>query len=313
MGIEVEGALGRGDAADATLGQRRQQAVAVAAIDRHPCIQLRPVAEGAKRGVLGDGGRSDEEVLGKAGDGIHQILRHHQPSQPPAGHAEIFGEAVDHQGGGLVRQSAGRGAIGDAVIDLIRHDPDAGLGTERPQLGEPFGRDHAAGGIGRARQHQPVQGQRPLEAHHRRLEAFLWPQLEPHHLHIQRPQDVAIGGIARLGQGHPIARIKGGEKAQHEGAGGANGDGDAPRVHLHPIHIEIMLGDALTQGRQAEGLAIAHEGLIEGASGRLQRCRRGAAAGLAQLQMQHLLTRRRPRIGRRQHLHHHEGSDFAAP
>ena len=49
----------------------------------------------SQRGVLSQAGRADVEVLRQFFHRADDALGDHQPTQAPAGHVEVFGEAVD--------------------------------------------------------------------------------------------------------------------------------------------------------------------------------------------------------------------------
>ena len=90
--------------------------------------------------------------------------------------------------------------------------------------------EHGAGRVGGAGQHEAVQ--RPVDGRElpgRGLEAGRGVDRDRHHLDVERPQDVAVGRIARHRHGDPVAGIEGGEEAQDEGARGAGRDRDAGR------------------------------------------------------------------------------------
>ena len=122
---------------EAGLGQLVEQQRAVLGIDALVGLELVDAVEGAERGHLGDRRRRDVEVLRQALDRPHQRRRHDQPADAPAGHREILGEAVDDDGVVAVRQRRLLGhAVGQAVIDLVGHEPHAVAPAGRGDLGE---------------------------------------------------------------------------------------------------------------------------------------------------------------------------------
>ena len=71
-------------------------------------------------GVLSRGGRRDEQVLRQLLEVAHRLLREHHPAQAPARHAEIFGEAVDHDHvAGEPERGPRLRAVGQALVDLV--------------------------------------------------------------------------------------------------------------------------------------------------------------------------------------------------
>ena len=130
--VEVEGAVGGRHPAEAGAPQGGDQAVPVRPVAGDAAVQLRLVVEGAQGRVLGDGRGRDEEVLGQPLDRPDQGLGQHQPAEPPAGHAEILGEAVDQDGLGRHAEHGARPLlVGDAVIDLVDDEAKAASGGRR--------------------------------------------------------------------------------------------------------------------------------------------------------------------------------------
>ena len=70
-------------------------------MSREALTSLMAAADSAGKGGFGSDLRQrrhrDRKVLLQPFDRPHQRLRHHHPADPPAGHAEIFRERVDHQ------------------------------------------------------------------------------------------------------------------------------------------------------------------------------------------------------------------------
>ena len=90
-----------------------------------------------------------------------------------------------------------------------------------------------------------------------RLKMRLGPdgQIDGHE--IEGQQDIAIGGIARCGERDPVTRLEGGEKTEHEGAGGARRHHHPPRIQIEAVAMAVMRRDRGAQGRDAERLGIA--------------------------------------------------------
>ena len=81
--------------------------------------------------MLGDGAGANEKVLRQPLDHGHQLLRYHHPAQPPAGHVEVFAEAVDADDAVIQRQRglAKLGFKTQAQINLV-HQGDAAFATD---------------------------------------------------------------------------------------------------------------------------------------------------------------------------------------
>ena len=129
-------------------------------------------------------------------------------------------------------------------------------GAPGHQLLEIVTREHAAGRIGRTGHDQPgetlaARAEPFVEQPGGRLEFMLMVGRQAHRLEIERHQDVAIGRIAGIGEGHPVTRIERRQKREQEGTGRAGGDDDALGRHLDPVGLAIVAGDTLAQRRDA--------------------------------------------------------------
>ena len=86
---------------------------------------------------------------------VHEALGHNQPTEPPSGHREVLGEAVHDQHVVVVTQCRCCGtAVGEPVVDLVRHHGDVALGAPRKQRLQRLAVEHRAGRIRRARDDQ---------------------------------------------------------------------------------------------------------------------------------------------------------------
>ncbi len=163
--IEIEGAVGGKDRREPRRRQLVQQQRAVRGVARLDRLELVHGVEGAKRRDLRDGGRRDIEVLGEPLDGAHQSLRHHEPAHAPPRHAEIFGEAVDDDGGvPALQRGHRRRRIFEAVIDLVGDEPQRILSAGARKLVEPRALHHGSGRIVGAREqeaHRPLAARPP--------------------------------------------------------------------------------------------------------------------------------------------------------
>ena len=128
--------------------------------------------------------------------GPAEIFGHHHPADSPAGHREVFREAVDrHRPVGEAERGIGRGFVGDAVIDLVGDQADAALGAVARERGERGAVEHRPGGIGGARDDQPVEAALGVEQRGRRLEPGLRPGRDADRLDAERGKDVPVGRV----------------------------------------------------------------------------------------------------------------------
>ncbi len=261
----VEGSLGRaaqkaGDPVEAL----HHQFPAGPVFGHHlPDAFLRP-GEGGQRGVLARGGRAGHEVLLKERHAPDELRRADGVSDPPPRHRVRLGQAVDeHRACPGPRKCQGayvRAVEDDAVVDLVRDD------EEIPPLGQLHhslhlaGRQHPAGGIGGAVEHNRPGpgGAEGLQffRHQRRLVAHLEGEANgdtPHHGHLG-----GMVGPARVGQEHLIPRVDAGQKRQ------------AQRAHTARRHDHL-----------GAGIVADAPGALDGVSHRLPQPRDPAAGRVA--------------------------------
>ena len=311
VGVEVEGAVGRGQPGQAGRGQTLEQRRPVAPVALDPRRELGAAGERRERRLLRQRRRRDEQILGEQLDRPHQVRRRHQPAEAPAGHAEVFGEAVDHDRIPVERQHArGRRRIGDAMVDLVGDQPDAAGAAVAREAGELAGPQHGPGRVGRARDHEAVDRRRDRgQLLDREREAGLRTEADPDRLDPERPQDVLVGREGGLRHDHPVAGIEGGKEAEDEGAGRADRDDHLRGIDLEVVGRAIVRGDRPAQRRPAERFGIAERDPAERPPGRFEHRRGRPAAGLADLQMDDVLTRGGALGRRRQHVHRDERRD----
>ena len=178
---------------------------------------------------------------------------------------------------------------------------------------ELAGFDHGAGGIGRARDDQPVELARPADEIERRLEPLGRARRQFDRHEVERGEDVAIGGIARRRQRHAVARLERREKGEDEARRRAGRDDHARGVDRDAVARRIMPGDRLAQRRQAERVGIA-EHVASSARRAASSTPLGAGVeGWPTSRWSDVGAGRRALVGGAQHVHDDERRDPAAP
>ncbi len=247
--------------------------------------------------MLGDRAGADVEVLRQAFHRLDQRLRQHQPAQAPAGHAEVFREAVDRDDVVTEGQRAaleGR-VVAQALVDLV-DDGDAVLfAHDVDDARELVGRDRRAGRVRRRGQQHAARLRRPVLAHVRRveLEARLGCRRHQPRAGAGGRHEVPVARIARVRHQHLVAGLEQRLADELQPRRRARGDDDAPRRHVHAPAARVPAADALTQRGQADGVGVL------GAAG-AQRDLRGGDDGrgrgevrLADVQVDHRLAAER--------------------
>mmetsp|Transcript_53113 Transcript_53113/g.124155 ORF Transcript_53113/g.124155 Transcript_53113/m.124155 type:complete len:405 (-) Transcript_53113:1279-2493(-) len=216
--------------------------------------------EASQRRALGQRGRADVEVLGQPLDAGQQRRRQHQPAQAPAGHAEVFREAVDRNDVVTQRQ---RGAtemsvVAERQVDLV-DDGDAPTGAHAARdVGQHLRRDGGAGRVaGRCEQHAAGR-RRPGLTHlgGAKLEARRGIGGQQARGRVRRRHEMAVAGVARVGHEHLVTPLEEREAGELQRRRGAGRDGDALRGDVEPEALTVPGGNRLTERRQAERVGV---------------------------------------------------------
>ena len=98
-------------------------------------------------------------------------------------------------------------------------------------------------------------------------------------------QDIAVAGVARRRQGHPVAHIKGGKEGESEGTRRALRDGDAAGWNIDTIPTLVKIADTSAQFVCAQGQGVAEGVIVERLLDGFTCCGRGWRSRLADFEM----------------------------
>ena len=276
VGVDVEGAVGRRDVAEAGLRQPVEHQRPVGAVDGAVGFELLGRVERGECGHLAGVRRADEQVLHQPLDTADVRLRHHHPADAPAGHREVLGEGVDDVDLVADLQRRDRaGAVVQPVVDLVGDEADAELARPLDQRGELGARQHGAGRVGRARDQRAGEVRRQVGG--ARLEAVLGAGGDADRHEVERLQDVAVGRIAGLADRHPVAALEEAGEGEDEAGRRAGGDDDAAGVEVDPVPVAVEPGDAGAQLGQPERHGVAERAALHR---RASAARAAAGAGV---------------------------------
>ena len=312
IGIDVKRTIRRRDLREPRLGQPVQHQRAVGAVDVHVGLQLVLAIHRRQRRDLCRMGRADEHVLRQPFDHTHVIGRHHHPANAPAGHREVFRERVDHIG--LVRHLKCRHSLGlvfDAVINLVADERRAlGVGGVDQRAHRPLIQHRPRRVRGRG-DHQPRDVHIGKIRRHRLIAVFgRCGQID--RLQVQRPQDLAVAGIARRTNRHAVAGVEQRGERQDKAPGRSGCDHHARRVQIDVVPVTIHLRDARPQRWQPQGHGIAQRPVIHGPRQRIGCRTRRTGAGLADLHVDDVTARIFGSPRGLHHVHHDKGINGAA-
>ncbi len=130
----------------------------------------------------------------------------------------------------------GRRGVGQAVIDLVRDEPQAEIaGRSRRAAPGPSRADHGPGGVGRAHGEHAVRaalrGARASTASAVMIQPSAFVSGMTTGVKVERRQDVAVGRIARRRDRDPVAGIEQAQEGEHEA-------GRRAGRHDHPLRGE---------------------------------------------------------------------------
>ncbi len=288
VGVDVERAVGVGDAVDAGRREAVDQRVAVDAVARDVTVELVGRVERAERGDLRHVGSADVEVLLQPLDRPGEIVGHDDPADPPAGHREVLREAVDHDRPlGHAEHVGCRSVVRDAVVDLVGDETHAALVAVAHELCEHASIEHGAGRVRRGGDDEPVERPGGVEHLGRRRPAGLGSDDDRHRLHAERDQAVAVARVAGLDDGDPGVAPERGEEREREAGRRARHDQHARRVDVDVVQIAVALGETASERFQPGSIRVAERSIERGPDGSDRRCGR-ASRGLADLEVDHL-------------------------
>ena len=286
VGVEIERAVGWGDAAQADARQLGEQALAVLRVLRDRGDQLGHVVEGGERGVLRQARRHQEQVDEVVVQRAHAGGRRDDPAQAPARHAKELREAVEDDRVRVERECRRRfDAVADAVVDLVGDHARAVLAAALDQCGELAAREHRPGRVRRAGDDQAVQrlGER---VEHRRLQAIVrvGAAIDLDRRAAERLQRVAVGRIAGPRDADAVARREQGD--EHRGQAGARAAGQQHALgrDLDAVRLRVVARDALLQRRRKP---VAARVAVEARVRRRARAGRDAGRRLAEVHRDH--------------------------
>jgi hypothetical protein len=205
-------------------------------------------------------------------------------------------------------------SVDEAVIDLVRYEPDVVAPARGNEFGQAFRLQHRPGGIGRAGDDKPGDGalaRGGIDLGRRRHPTRSGVRDQRHRLLPECGKDMAVAGISWRRQGDFCSHIEQAQECQHEPGRGAGGNGHPFRFHGHAVVVGIVTGDALAQRRHAERERVT-EGLATERLGHAgeRRARRGRAR-LAHLHVNDLAPGRFALGGGLHHIHDNKRGDLA--
>ncbi len=163
-------------------------------------------------GLLGDAGWADEEILRQLFQIGHRLFRGHQPTQPPACHAEILGKTVDHECAAVDFQHGGDLVVpvGESMVNLVDDQESAPLVHDAGNRGQLAGMHQGAGGIRRRPQQNAAGIVLPGFRDQRLRQLITVVRCYRHQLPFRRKrlEKVPVAGIAGIGHQHAVAGVQ---------------------------------------------------------------------------------------------------------
>ncbi|MCY1406944.1 hypothetical protein D9M71_222240 [compost metagenome] len=234
---------------------------------------------------------TDVEVLRQLFQVTYRCRWCHQPTQTPAGHAEILGKTIQDEGLVIDLQHAGGlHPVGQPVIDLIDHQmPIVSTGCRR-QTGQLAAVKHGAGRVGRGR-HQCANGVL-IPIAFDQVSGQLVVDLGAHRYQLRaafdQTQKVPVARVAGIRQQPVFARIHQQTAGQQQGTGAARRDEDSFGVDAQAIALLVKAGNRLTQRRHTSRRGVAGMPGGQGSLAGLDDRRGGGEIRFADFQVNHI-------------------------
>ena len=246
-------------------------AALLVALAQTDVVRVREPERGDRR-LLERMRRADgDEVVGAA-DTDRELRRRHRVADAPAGDGVGLRDprdgdrAVGHAGQRRDRRVA-VAVVDDVLVDLVGDREQVVLEThlrDRLQLGP---REHLAGGIVRAVEHDGLRARRHGAAQAVGIEAEVG-RLQ-RHPHGPGARDDAAGAIVfvkRLEDDDFLARIQDRQQRRQHRLGRAAAHGHvALGIHVHAVELPVLVGDGGSQAGRAPGDGVLVEVAVDGA------------------------------------------------
>ncbi len=237
------------------------------------------------------------------------------PTQAPAGHAEILGEAVHHDDlAGQAERGDGNLAVDQPLVNLVDDEHAAPLRDEARDFPQFRRRDHGPGRIGRRAEQQSACAPAPRRAHLRqhRLEVRRRRNSDRPGAALEAAHHVTVARITRVGHQDLVAGVDVQRQRQQQAARSTGGDGDPFRGYFYRKSGPVMRRNRLAQLGQAERRGVGGASVAQRLDRGFDHLRRRGEVGLADLHVDHAPAGGFDRMRARQHVHHHERLDFCS-
>ena len=221
-------------------------------------------------------------------------------ADPPAGHRERLGEAVEGEGAlghaGEGRDAAVYGVRVDEVLEgLVREHEEIvapGDRRDRPELGRP---EHAAGGVvGGVEEDRPrPRGDARREVVPGQHRAASLAQRHADRLRSREPDEGVVGDPARSEEQHLVARVEAGLRRERDALLGSDGDDDVLRVGVDPVLPPELVRDHPAEVLEPGAQAVGHVPvvLVDRGVGLALDLDRGVELGGAGDEVEHVVAR----------------------
>ena len=223
---------------------------------------------------------ANEQVLRKPLDHRHQRIGHHQPAEPPAGHVEVFAEAVDADD--LVVDGQCRLAIRivvrQAEVDFVDQRDAAVPRHDLVDATQLVGCNRRAGRVRRRCQQHAARPLGPcgLDLGCTELKALGSGCRDQHGTAVGGAHEMAIARVARVRQQHLVAGLDQRQASQLQGGRSAGSDDDAAGRHIDAEALRVPAADALAQAVEPHRLRVLRGATVNRpGSGFLYQRRRG--------------------------------------
>ena len=228
------------------------------------------------------------------------------PADAPSGHGVGLGDAVDHHaalgggGGDHRKRHVLVIVVGEVLVDLVGHHPDAVLGRPVPDRRDLLRGVHAACGVGRGDEYQQLGARRPrrFQLLDRDAVAAVHAGVHDHRSRSGQCHRLGVAGPVRSGQDDLVAGIQQCQQGVVDGVLATRGDDHLLRRDIEAGVPQRLGGNGLAQLRKPRRRGVAVVAVLTAGSDRgLHDVRRRREVGLSGTEADNRLPRCAQRLG----------------
>ncbi len=268
--------------------------------------------QGGQSGPLDYGAGADIQILGQLLDFPDKTFGGDKVAQTPSGHGIELGKAVEDKG--LVsdlQNGWGMAGVGQALVNLVRDDPQAQVG----QILHPLQAKQGASWVGRRIDHDSP-GVRAADLRDfigSVLKSIVFINRDRKRDSAHKRDEVGVAGVSGIRDDDRFSVFQKSGKAQEHGRRSSGGDNDLIRVYVPSGPLPGVFTDCFPQLQKTQAVGIMGLSGLDRPAGCVFDTLRGVEIGLTDLQVDNVRSVRFQLFGRFKHVHDQKGADISRP